>query len=135
MIDIKNDPEGKEFFKRYLQSNGFEDINTTSKMAFYDMYAKKDGITYFFELKYRPITSTQWGDSIIESIKYDKLKTLGDNVYVVNFFTDCFHIHKLDSQYQLQEWMCQKTNNWDRHKVRKVLVSYTNTDKTRRGYF
>lgn len=132
---MANDTEKKLYFKEYLESQGFTNIDIPSDpYCIYDISGTLDNTEYYYELKVRSVTSTQYGDSIIELSKYNNLKGLQSPVYVVNFFTDCFHIHPLLSEHENQDHYCQKTNNWDRHKIRKVLISYKNTNKSRREY-
>ena len=131
----EDDKEGKTFFSHYLEERGYDYVSIPDAVFCpYDIEAYKDGVRYIFELKNRPITSTKYGDSIIDSGKYTKLSQLDAKVYVVNFFTDCFHIHKLDSFDEKQNHMCQKTNNWDRTKVPRILISYKNKPTTRYEY-
>ena len=130
-----DDIEGKQYFSQYLKHNGYDHISIPDAIFCpYDIEAYKGGVRYIFELKNRPITSTRYGDSIIDSGKYNKLSKLDADVYIVNFFTDCFHIHRLDSFDEKQNHMCQKTNNWDRTKVARTLISYKNKSTTRYEY-
>ena len=69
------DPEGKIFFADYLKSKGFDIVNFGTNYSCYDIEATYNGETYFFELKKRNNSSTDWGDSIIEKGKYDKALT------------------------------------------------------------
>ena len=131
----ENDIEGKIFFSHYLESKGYDHISIPDAVFCpYDIEAYRNGQRYIFELKNRTVTSTQYGDSIIDSGKYSKLSQLDAKVYIVNFFTDCFHVHKLDSYDERQNHMCQKTNNWDRTKVPRILISYKNKQSTKYEY-
>lgn len=134
-INIITDPEGVLWFKSYLESKHFENIHIPEdKFSPYDIEADKDGKHYIFEIKNRSCTSTTWNDSIIESTKFNVLHHLKGEKYVVNLFTDCFHIHNLESEHEEQHHMCQKTNNWNRNKVHKILISYKNTQQSKREY-
>ena len=134
-MDFSNDEEGKKFFSSYLESKGLKVLNLGTQFSSYDIEAEdNDGNHYFFELKLRPIDSKKWGDTIIEKKKYDALDSLDGEEVVVNFFTDCFHVFPLHAEHEEQRHYCQKTNNWDTHKVPKILVSYKNTEKSRREY-
>lgn len=137
MNEWKNDSEGKIFFIDKLEKSGFNNVTTTDQYSYYDIEGEWNGIKYYFELKNRPCESTLYNDSIIEKTKYDNLYQLNkehNSVFIVNFFTDCYHIHHLLSPHTTQNHYCQKTNNWNRTKVPKTLISYMNTNKTRREY-
>lgn len=130
-----NDPEGIYWFKEYLERHHFTNINIPdNQYCSFDIEADYRDKHYIFELKNRPCTSTAWNDSIIELSKFNILHHLDGEKYIVNFFTDCWHIHNLESEHEEQHHFCQKTNNWSRNKVRKILISYKNTNKTRREY-
>lgn len=134
MNRFTNDPEGLIFFKNYLQNHHFTDIIIPEdEYNSYDIEGVYNGKKYRFEIKLRPIKSTQWNDSIIELYKYNILSVF-DDVYIVNLFTDCFHIHPLRSEHELQTHQAQRTNNWSKDKIKKILVSYKNTNKTMRSY-
>lgn len=134
-INKTTDPEGKIWFSEWLDKKHFTNITIpTDPHCYYDIEADKDGKHYIFEIKNRPCSSVAWGDSIIELSKFNILKTFSGEKYIVNFFTDCFHLHHLESDHQLQNRFCQRTNNWDRNKIKKVLVSYKNTNKTKHEY-
>ena len=128
------DPEGKIFFADYLKSKGFDIVNFGTDYSCYDIEATHNGETYFFELKKRNNSSTDWGDSIIEKGKYEALDKLDGKVYVVNLFTDCFHIFPLHADHEEQNRYARKTTNWDRTKIHKVFISYPNSDESRREY-
>lgn len=135
MIDNIKDPEGKHYFKEWLENHQFSDVILTSNQySNYDIVAQKDGETYIYELKNRPCYSTAYNDSIIELTKYDSLRSYAGHKYVVNFFKDCFYIVELEEEHELQTYMCQKTNNWDRTRVKKTLVSYKHKEINKYEY-
>lgn len=129
-----NDPEGKIYFSNYLKSKGFNIVDLGTEYSRYDIKATYNGNTYYFELKKRTVSSTDWNDSIIEKNKYDALDKLDGKVYIVNLFTDCFHIFPLHSPHEEQNRYARKTTNWDRTKINKIFISYPNSDKSRREY-
>lgn len=135
LINKTTDPEGIQWFKEWLDRKGFTNITIPqNEFSYYDIEADKGDKHYIFELKSRPCTSYAFNDSIIELQKFNILKQFSGEKYVVNFFTDCFHIHELGSQHEFQDHFAQATNNWNRNKIRKVLVSYKNTNKSRKEY-
>lgn len=129
-----NDIEGVEYFKQYLENHSFTDVNITSNpYAAWDIDATYNGQTFFFELKKRDIDSYAWGDSICEQHKIDAVPDI-KRAYLVNLFTDCITIIPFSTPHQIQHKPCQKTNNWDKTKVMKNLLSYKNEDKYRHKY-
>lgn len=128
-----NDPEGKVFFSKYLIGRGFYNIQTTTDFCSWDLEAEYKGVKYYFELKRRDIISTAWGDSICEQHKIDSCPDK-KHTYLVNFFTDCFTVIPITADHQVQHKYCQKTNNWDRRKVMKDLLSYPNKDEYKHSY-
>lgn len=134
-INKTTDPEGKIWFSGWLESKHFTNITIPEDPhCYYDIEADKGDKHYIFELKSRPCTSYAFNDSIIELQKFNILKQFNGEKYLVTFFTDCFHIHELGSEHTFQDHFAQATNNWNRNKIRKVLVSYKNTNKTRNEY-
>ena len=131
---FENDSEGKIYFSNYLKSKGFNIVNFGTEYSCYDIEATYNGDTYYFELKKRNNSSTDFGDTIIEKGKYEALDKLKGKVYIVNFFTDCFHIFPLHSSHEEQHRFARKTTNWDRTKIHKIFISYPNSDKSRREY-
>ena len=133
MISLTDDPEGIKLFSKYLIANGFYNIQTTPRLCAHDLEADYDGTTYYFELKKRSITSTQWGDSICEQHKIDASPD-PNRTYLVNLFTDCLTIIPVTAEHEVQRKYCQKTNNWDKHKVLKDLLSYPNKPEYKHDY-
>ena len=132
--DFTNDAEGKEYFAQYLTDHQFSDVHITSDTyAAWDVDGTYSGQVYYFELKKRDIDSYQWGDSICEKHKIDAVPDK-KHAYLVNLFTDCLTIIPLTASYEVQHKYCQKTNNWDRRKVIKDLLSFKNEDKYRHPY-
>lgn len=132
---FENDEEGKKFFANYLISNGFHDVTTTLPFTEWDLEATKDDIVYYFELKVRPKPAIdgKWNDSICEQNKLDTVPDL-HHAYLVNFFTDCFTVIPMKAEHTVQHKPCQKTNNWNRKKVMKDLLSYPNLEKYKHKY-
>ena len=132
------DPEGKETFKEWLIKRDFKDVNIVAdELCHYDIISQKNGVKYVFELKKRPIRSDVWNDNIIQQDKYEYLLPMDkDNqkVYIVNLFTDCMYINPLQYDHEEQHKYCQKTNNWDRTRVLKTLISYKHINKHRYEY-
>lgn len=134
-INKATDPEGKIWFSGWLESKHFTNITISEdQYSPYDISADKDGKHYIFEIKNRPCTSYAYNDNIIELSKFNILHTLAGEKYIINFFTDCFYISGIDDEHELQSHFCQKTNNWNRNKVRKVLVSYKHNELNKRNY-
>lgn len=134
-INKTTDPEGKIWFSGWLESKHFTNITIPEdQYSPYDISADKDGKHYIFEIKNRPCTSYAYNDNIIELSKFNILHTLAGEKYIINFFTDCFYISGIDDEHELQSHFCQKTNNWNRNKVRKVLVSYKHNELNKRNY-
>lgn len=136
--DKQTDPEKKEYFVYWLRKNGYENIVTPKdEYCIYDISATKGGKQYIFELKKRTCLSTDYGDTIISMYKYRMLESFhnaGYKVKVVNLFKDCIHIHDWDSPKEFQDHYAQKTNNWNRSKTRKILVSYKNSKDSKYIY-
>lgn len=136
----QNDPEGVLWFKSYLESKHFENIHIPEdKFSPYDIEADKDGKHYIFEIKnrnrYKITNSYDWGDTIIDQSKYIILSTYKDQVYVVNLFNDCMCIHKLEDEHEIQHQPhCRANMNWDRRITSKNLISYKNTQQSKREY-
>lgn len=119
-----NDPEGKRLFGNFLISKGFYNIQTTTEFCHWDIEAEYEGQKYYFELKYRSVPSTKYGDAIIQQDKYEALKNL-PNCYIVNIYPDNkVAVIPIDAEHEEQQHLCQKTNNWDRTRVPKTLISY-----------
>lgn len=101
MERFKNDPEGKLFLKKYLEGRGYKVDIPTNPYSCFDLIASKNGKVFVFELKMRNCDSHKYGDSIVELDKIKNLKLLdfekGTRSYVVNFFSDCFHAHPIDT--------------------------------------
>lgn len=122
------DEEGKHLFTRFLRNLKFENVRLTDQFCRHDIEADFEGRTYYFELKKRPIPHTKYNDTIIDEDKYLALKQIqSDKVFVVNIFSDGYLtvVPLMDSKTFIPV-MAQKTNNWDRTKVPKKLVSYPN---------
>lgn len=139
-METKNDPEGKILFKKWLERRDFKEVNYKyDNLCHFDITACKNNVKYVFELKKRPIKSDLWGDNIIQEDKYNFLLPYdndSDNqkVYIVNLFTDCMYINPLQAPHECQKKYCQKTNNWNRNKVEKILISYPHQNKFRFEY-
>ena len=135
ITDFVEDPEGKEVWMRYLMKQGYKNIIIPSnEYNIYDMSAEKDGKTYIFELKKRPCKSTAFNDNIIELQKFHMLKCFSNTGYptkIVNIFEDCVYVNDLETKHEFQDHLAQKTNNWCRDKVKKVLVSYKHENCTK----
>ena len=134
-----DDPEGIQWFKSYLEKNRYTNINIpTNPYSPYDIEADKDGKHYLFEIKnrnrYKITNSYDWGDTIIDQSKYIILSTYKDQVYVVNLFNDCMCIHKLEDEHEFQTHYAQRTNNWNRDKIKKILVSYKHREENKQEY-
>ena len=131
----QNDPEGKIWFAGWLENHHYKNVKIIENpYSPYDIEADKDGKHYVYELKARPINSYAWNDSIIELQKFNILKNLGDERYIVNFFHDCFYIVDLFEDHEFQDHYCQRTNNWNRDKIKKILVSYKHKNENRYEY-
>lgn len=128
ITDFIEDSEGKEVWMRYLMKQGYENIVIPrDEYNIYDMSAEKGGKTYIFELKKRPCKSTAFNDNIIELQKFHMLKSFSNTGYptkIVNIFEDCIYINDLNTEHEFQDHFAQRTNNWNRDKIKKVLVSY-----------
>lgn len=134
-INTITDPEGIQWFKEYLERNHFKNIEIpTNPYSPYDIEADKDGKHYIFEIKNRPCNSYAWNDSIIELQKFNILKGYSGEKYVVNFFYDCWYIHDLFEEHEFQTHYAQRTNNWSRDKVKKILVSYKHNESNKHNY-
>lgn len=130
-----DDPEGIQWFKSYLEENRYTNINIPINLYCpYDIEADKDGKHYIFEIKNRPCTSTAFNDTIIELMKFNILKMYDGEKYVVNFFQDCWYINNLLDEHEFQTHYAQRTNNWNRDKVKKILVSYKHREENKREY-
>ena len=134
-INTIADPEGIQWFKSYLEENRYTNINIpTNPYSPYDIEADKDGKHYLFEIKNRPCTSTAFNDTIIELMKFNILRGYNCEKYVVNFFKDCWYINNLLDEHEFQTHYAQRTNNWNRDKVKKILVSYKHKEENKREY-
>lgn len=128
----QNDPEGIQWFKEWLDRKGFTNITIPqNEFSYYDIEADKGDKHYIFEIKnrnrYKTTNSYDWGDTIIDQSKYIILSTYEDQVYVVNLFNDCFCIHKLEEEHEIQhQQRCRANMNWDRRITTKNLISYKN---------
>lgn len=128
------DPEGILLFTNFLKDRNFTDITSTSNYERWDMNANYKGKYCYFELKKRPHPhDNKYNDTIIEKNKYDALSqidSLNTPVYVVNIFNDGYlTVIPLQSPHEEQKLFAQKTNNWDRTRVPKTLISYPNEEK------
>lgn len=119
-----NDPEGKCLFANFLINKGFYNIQTTTPFCRWDIEAEYKKQKYYFELKSRTVPSTAYNDAIIQEDKYEALKDI-PNCYVVNIYTDnLIAVIPVNAEHVEQHHLCQKTNNWDRTRVPKTLISY-----------
>lgn len=136
--DKQSDPERKQYFVWYLRKMGYENIVTPNdEYNIYDISATKGGKQYIFELKRRSCLSTDYNDTIISMYKYRMLESFynaGYTVKIVNLFKDCIHIHNWDSPSEFQDHFAQVTNDNKDTKVRKVLVSYKNSNDSKYIY-
>lgn len=128
---IQDDEERLGLFSNFLSSYNFDNITRTSQFCRWDIESTYKNTKCLFEVKYRPTNHDNYfNDTIIEYDKYLALKQQPHKVYVVNIFNDGYlTVIPLEAEHELQEKYCQKTNNWDRTKVKKTLVSYPNLDK------
>lgn len=128
--DFSRDKEGLHYFSQYLISQGFYNIQTTTKFTAWDLEADCDGNHYYFELKVRPKVALdgKYNDTICEQHKLVASPDINRS-YIVNLFTDKMSIIPYTAPYEVQHKPCQKTNNWDTHKVMKDLVSFKNEEK------
>ena len=140
-MDNKKDPERKEFFKVWLEGQGYTDVTIIEwEFSPYDIYAKnKKGEDCVFELKnrakYSETYSTDWNDSIIDEKKFNELMNLPYKAYIVNFFTDIFCIHSIDEEHEIQHQpRCRANMDWDQHIVSKNIVSYKHKEKNKYEY-
>lgn len=128
---MNHDPERLGLFSDFLANRNFKDITRTSQFCRWDIESTYNKKKYIFEVKYRPHNhDNRFNDSIIEYDKYLALKEQPHPAYVVNIFNDGYlTVIPLEAEHELQEKYCQKTNNWERTKVKKTLVSYPNKEK------
>ena len=128
--DFSRDKEGLHYFSQYLISKGFYNIQTTTKFTAWDLEADHNGNHYYFELKVRPKVALdgKYNDTICEQHKLVATPDINRS-YIVNLFTDKMTIIPYTAPYEVQHKPCQKTNNWDTHKVMKDLVSFKNEEK------
>lgn len=134
-INTITDPEGIRWFESYLRKNGFINIQLPPTCFYpFDLQADKDGTHYYFELKLRPCHSTAFNDSIIELQKYNTLRGYNGEKKIINFFNDCFYIVDIFDDHEYQTHYAQRTNNWNRDKVKKILVSYKHKESNKHNY-
>lgn len=128
--DFLKDKEGIGYFTQYLSKKGFTNITTTHQHTSWDIEADWKDQRYYFELKRRPKVAIdgKWNDTICE---LHKLKATPDieHSYIVNLFYDKMTIIPMTTKYEIQHKLCQKTNDWDNHKVMKDLCSFKNEEK------
>lgn len=131
--NTEKDEEGKILLKDVLERYGYKDVKLSpGQFDCYDETAiDKEGKICYFEIKKRTAPhNNPFGDTIIEKKKFQNLKKLqNDNskVFVVNIFTDyILTIIPLDAPHSEQTVYAQRTNNWDRDKVKKIFISYPN---------
>lgn len=130
-----SDPEGVQWFKGWLERNHYKNIQIpTNPYSPYDIEADKDSKHYIFELKNRPCTSYAFNDSIIELQKFNILRWYDGEIQVVNFFYDCFYVNHIMDDHEFQTHYAQRTNNWSRDKVKKILVSYKHKEENKHNY-
>ena len=134
-----NDPEGKLFLKQYLENKGYKVDIPTNPYSCFDLVASKNGKAFVFELKMRNCDSRKYGDSIVELDKIKNLKLLdfekGTKSYIVNFFSDCFHVHPIDTFCDIQVHKARKTTQFENQEwTTKFYCSYRNGDKSRVDY-
>lgn len=131
--DTEKDEEGKILLKDVLERHGYSNIQLSPGQ--YDCYdevaVNREGKTCYFEIKKRTVPhNNPFGDTIIEKKKFlnlQKLQNDGSKVFVVNIFTDLIlTIIPLEDPYSEQTVFAQRTNNWDRDKVKKIFISYPN---------
>lgn len=135
----ETDLEYKGLFTKYLQKRGFEVIEPTNPISFFDLLAVKDNKYYVFELKRRWCDSNKFGDSIVELNKLTNLKKIdyekNTKSFVVNLFKDCFHIHSIDEMVDIQVHKAPKTTYLeDGSPIIKMFASWKNTNKSKRFY-
>ena len=133
--DFTHDREGILYFSRYLINKGFYNIQTTTAFTPWDLEADYNGQHYYFELKVRPKVALdgKYNDTICEKHKLDTTPDINHS-YIVNLFTDKMSIIPYTAPYEVQHKKCQKTNDWDRTKVVKDLLSFKNEEKYLHDY-
>lgn len=80
--------EGREWFKKLLESKGFQDVQETPRYCRWDVEGYYGGEKWCFELKNRSFDSGRFGDVAVNKDKYDYLLGLPHRVVLVEFFTD-----------------------------------------------
>lgn len=128
------DPEGIILFSKFLEGRNFSNITSTPIYERWDINATYKDKYCYFELKKRPHPhDNKFNDTIIEKNKYEALSLIDSPktpVYVVNIFNDGYlTVIPLQSPHEEQKTFAQKTNNWDRTRVPKTLISYPNKEK------
>lgn len=128
--DFSKDREGLHYFSQYLIGQGFYNIQTTTQFTPWDLEADWKGHHYYFELKVRPKVALdgKWNDTICEQYKLVASPDINHS-YIVNLFTDKMSIIPYTAPYEVQHKFCQKTNDWDKTKVMKDLLSFKNEEK------
>ena len=128
--DFTKDKEGLRYFSHYLISQGFYNIQTTLPYTAWDLEADWKGQHFYFELKVRPKVALDgiYNDTICEQYKLVATPDINHS-YIVNLFTDKMSIIPYTAPYEVQYKLCQKTNNWNRNKVMKTILSFRNEEK------
>ena len=128
--DFTKDKAGLRSFSHYLISQGFYNIQTTLPYTAWDLEADWKGQHFYFELKVRPKVALDgtYNDTICEQYKLVATPDINHS-YIVNLFTDKMSIIPYTAPYEVQYKLCQKTNNWNRNKVMKTILSFRNEEK------
>lgn len=128
--DFTKDKEGLRYFSHYLISQGFYNIQTTLPYTAWDLEADWKGQHFYFELKVRPKVALDgiYNDTICEQYKLVATPDINHS-YIVNLFADKMSIIPYTAPYEVQYKLCQKTNNWNRNKVMKTILSFRNEEK------
>lgn len=80
------DYKSKNYWINRLKKEGFDVVDTDTTigtMARWDIEARRNGRTYYIELKDRNVLSTTFGDNSIQKDKYDAIKTICEKIVIV----------------------------------------------------
>lgn len=128
-MTFTTEQQSKDFFKQYLQKKGFEKIiEPEDQYCYYDIEAEKDNKKYRFELKRRNMTSTKYGDGIMEIYKYNmflKDKNQYDYAVLVSLFYDCIALSNIKQPIEKCIKVAALTTDFNNHQMaEKKIIRY-----------
>lgn len=133
-MKFSTEKESIDYFTQSLSLMGYTDIEatqSTNQFSHYDVSATHPtGLKFEFELKRRNFPSTNYGDTIIETSKYDKMMSdieegKADRAILITFFDDAWTVSDVRKPIDEVRRMANHTTYFaDNNYVRKSFMRY-----------